>query len=202
MSAEGHYYCDTIGQEAPRAGFDWKQEPTRKGPKVQIKLLNGTTSAIRIWDGVKRDWRFTALGRHYYKESQDRYVVTFPVKQTLIRMNGSVWEEQTVLKSSATEIGRSEIMPQERQLEEVKRRAVDYMASLPLDDEGQRVLIDGGVSMKRTTLDESRQLEYNREEILIRPDGSLTVSAVLHRPLRAARPWSFGWRLSRGLRGD
>ena len=47
--------------------------------------------------------------------------------------------------------------------------------------------------MKHTTLDEAGSLEYNREEILIRPDGSLTVSAVLHRPLRAARPWSFGF---------
>ena len=130
LSAEGHYYYDTIGEEAPHAGFDWKHTPTRRGSKVQIKLLNGTTSAVRIWDGVKRDWRFTALGRQYYKESQDRYVVTFPVKQTLIRMNGSVWEEHTVLKSTATEIGEiivPTLMPQEQQLEKVKRRAVDYI---------------------------------------------------------------------------
>ena len=80
LSGAGHYYYDTIGEDAPHAGFDWKQEPTRRGPKVQIKLLNGRTSAVRIWDGVKRDWRFTALGRQYYKESQDRYVVTFPMK--------------------------------------------------------------------------------------------------------------------------
>ena len=136
------------------------------------------------------------MGHNFYKESQDRYVVTFPVKQSLMRMNGSVWEEETVLKSTATEIGEITVptlTPEEEQLEEVKRRAVDYMASLPLDDEGRRVLIEGGGSMKHTTLDESRSLEYNREEILIRPDGSLTVSAVLHRPLRAARPWSFGF---------
>jgi hypothetical protein len=61
-------------------------------------------------------------------------------------MNGSVWEEETVLKSTATEIGEITVptlMPEEGQLEEVKRRAVDYMASLPLDDEGRRVLIEG-----------------------------------------------------------
>ncbi len=81
LSAEGHYYYDGIGEEAPHAGFDWKETPKRRGSKVQIKLLNGTTSAVRVWDGVKRDWRCTALGRQYYKKSQDRYVVTSPVTQ-------------------------------------------------------------------------------------------------------------------------
>ena len=47
LRAEGHYYYETVGQEAPHAGFEWKQEQTRKGPKFQIKLLNGKTSAVR-----------------------------------------------------------------------------------------------------------------------------------------------------------
>ncbi len=54
LTAEGHYFYNKIGQEAPASGFDWKQEPTRRPPKVQIKLLNGKTSAVRIWDGVNR----------------------------------------------------------------------------------------------------------------------------------------------------
>ena len=44
------------------------------------------------------------------------------------------------------------------------------------------------------TLDTERAVEYNKEEIIIQQDGSMTVDAVLHRPLRAARPWSFGFR--------
>ncbi len=39
-----------------------------------------------------------------------------------------------------------------------------------------------------------RGIEYNKEEIFIRQDSSMTVDAVLHRPLRAARPWGFGFR--------
>ena len=125
LTAEGHYYYNKVGQEAPAAGFDWKQEPTRKGPKVQIKLLNGKTNAVRIWDGVNRQWRFTALGKKYYKESTDRYVITSPVLQTLIRYNGSKWEDETVLKSTATSIGEitlPTLMPEEEQLAEVKRK--------------------------------------------------------------------------------
>ena len=41
---------------------------------------------------------------------------------------------------------------------------------------------------------EVRQLEYNKETIAIRQDGSLTVSALMHRPLRAAKPWRFGFK--------
>ncbi len=104
LTAEGHYYYEKVGQEAPAAGFDWKQEPARKGPKVQIKLLNVTTNAVRIWDGVNRQWRITALGKKYYKESTDRYVITFPVEQSLLRHNGSIWLDRSVLKSTATDI--------------------------------------------------------------------------------------------------
>ena len=54
LTAEGHDFYNKTQQQAPSSGFDWKQEPTRRGPKVQIKLLNGKTSAVRIWDGIKR----------------------------------------------------------------------------------------------------------------------------------------------------
>ncbi len=65
LTAEGHYFFEQVGQEPLASGFDWKQEPTRKGPKVHIKFLNGKTNAVRIWDGIKRDWRFTALGKKF-----------------------------------------------------------------------------------------------------------------------------------------
>ena len=117
--------------------------------------------------------------------------------QTLIRYNGSKWEVETVLESTALEavgeITLPTLMPEEEQLAEVKRRALEYIASLPVDDEGRKVLVKGGGSAAEATLIGNFPLEYKREEILIRPDGSLTVSAVLHRPLRSAMPWSFGF---------
>ena len=134
LTAEGQYFYEQVGQEPLASGFDWKQEPTRKGPKVQIKLLNGKTNAVRIWDGVKRDWRFTALGKKFYKESMDRYVITFPVIQTLIRINGTESMDFTVIRSTAVEeigeITLPTLMPEEEQLAEVKRRALAYIANL------------------------------------------------------------------------
>ncbi len=44
------------------------------------------------------------------------------------------------------------------------------------------------------TLDTERGTEHNKEEIIIRQYGCTTVDAVLHRPLRAAQPWSLGFR--------
>ena len=57
------------------------------------------------------------------------------------------------------EITMPTLMPEEEQLAEVKRRALHYIASLPLDDEGRKVLIQGGGSMKPITLIENRPLE-------------------------------------------
>ncbi len=62
-----------------------------------------------------------------------------------------------------------------------------------MNEYGDRVIFEGGGSVPTVTFNEASPHEYNREEILIRPDGSLTVSAVLHRPLRNARPWCFGF---------
>ncbi len=118
---------------------------------MQIKLLNGKTNAVRIWDGIKREWRFTALGRHYYKESTDRYVITFPVRLAMIRHNGSVWTDWSVLKSTATDIGEvtlPTLMPEEEQI------ALHFIASLLLDEDGDKVLVKGGGSAPHVTLNE------------------------------------------------
>ena len=79
----------------------------------------------------------------------DRYVITFPVLQTLLRINGTEWTDFTVIKSTAVEeigeITLPTLMPEEEQLAEVKRRALAYIASLPLDDEGRKVMLKGGL---------------------------------------------------------
>ena len=203
LTADGRYYYEKTGQQAPDAGFDRTQAPTRRGAREQIKLLNGSTASLRIWDNIERQWRFTKLGHKYYGESLDRYVVTFPVRISLLRINNTTYTDVSVLKSTAVSLGEITVprtMSDEQQLAEVKRRTMQFLASLELDDNGQKVLVEGGGSSAHVVLDEEndkdgrkRENQYNREEILAQPDGSLTVAAVLHRPLRAARPWSFGF---------
>ncbi len=117
-----------------------------------IKLLNGKTFAVRIWDGVQRRWRFIRLGLKNYAESQDSNVVTFPVQAVAIRIDVSRFEEDTVLKSTATRLGEIKLrtpMPDAEQLAEVKRLTGAYLAGRPVDDEGRKILIKGGGANRR-----------------------------------------------------
>ncbi len=58
-----------------------------------------------MWDRVHRRWRFTKLGRNFYQNPTDNYVATFPVCTTLVRINGSVYEDDSVVQSTATAPG-------------------------------------------------------------------------------------------------
>jgi hypothetical protein len=132
-------------------------------------------------------------------------VVTFPAVSSLVRLNGSVYMDKTVVKSTALTLGEiavPSLMPSDEQLALVKAKTEEFISTLPRDDDNKKVLIEGGGSTMHMVLDdeadpvtgEVRQLEYNKETIAIRQDGSLTVSALMHRPLRAAKPWSFGFK--------
>ena len=106
--------------------------------------------------------------KQFYAESQGSYVVSFP--------------DKTVVKSTATALGMIKLptlMSDADQLAEVRRQTDAFLAGLHLDDEGRQVIVEGGGSTAHYTLDTSRAIEYNREEIIVNPDGSLTVSAVL-----------------------
>ena len=121
LTTDGTYYCQTAGLAAPDKGFDYNQEPIRRGARVQIKLLDGSMATVRSWDGVKRRWRFSNIGHHFYRDSQDSYVVTFPVNMSLVRLSGSIHSDASVLKSTATSLGEIKLpslMPDDEQLAE------------------------------------------------------------------------------------
>ena len=114
---------------------------------MQIKLLDGSPATVRSWDGVRRMGRFTKLGQLFCRDSKDPYVVTFPVNVSLFRINRSMYHNTSVLKSTATssgEIKLPSLMPDDEQLAEVKRFTEQLIENLPVDDEGQNVLIAGG----------------------------------------------------------
>ncbi len=188
LTALGEYYYEATAQRAPNRNFDYNQEPQRRGTRVQVSLLDGQKATVRTWDGVKKAWRFTKTGQEFYRDSVDRFVVSFPVKEMHI-VNGDIaWEKETVLKSTATPLGEitlPTLMPEEQQLAEVKRRADAFVASLSelpgIEGSKEFKIVD---SYNYTVLDTTRSIEHNRDHIDIRPNGESVVSAVLHRPLR------------------
>ena len=197
LTSAGEYYYETAGLPPPNRRFNYGQEPVRNGARIQIRLHDGSLSTVRTWDNVNRRWRFTKLGQQYYKDSKDHYVVTFPVHTTLVRVNGSLFHVDSVLHSTAVGLGEiavPSLMPDAEQLVEVRRQTAEFIASLSADREGEMVLIEGGGSEAHITLDVGGEIQYNKETISIQPEGGLVVSALLHRPLRASKPWSFGFR--------
>ena len=92
LTPAGKYFYEKTSQQAPNRGFDFNQEPTRRGNRVQASLLDGQRATVRTWDGVQRKWRFTKAGQEFYKDSEDRYVVTFPTREVHIKDGEIVWE--------------------------------------------------------------------------------------------------------------
>ncbi len=65
LAAAGAYYYDTAGRVAPDQLFDYSLEPTRRGVRLQIMLLDGSQPTVRSWDGASRRWRFTKIGQRF-----------------------------------------------------------------------------------------------------------------------------------------
>ena len=81
MTIAGEYYYATTAQRAPTGGLDYAQMPERRGNRATVKLLDGRKAGVRSWDPVRSEWRYTKLGRDFYKDAKDSYVVTFPVRE-------------------------------------------------------------------------------------------------------------------------
>ncbi len=122
--------------------------------------------------------------------------MTFPVLTSLVRINGSVYLDSSVLKNAATKLGEqrlSFVLPDDVQLAEVKRWAEEFIVSLHVDIQNRKILIPSGGSPSEMKLGISCGLAYNKEEIIIKQDGCLSVNALLRQPFRAAKPWAFGF---------
>ena len=91
VTPAGEYYYEKTGQEAPR-NFDYAQRPVRKGYRETIKLLDGTSRAVSVWSAGA--WKQTNLGKKFYLNATDRYVVSFPVSVDIVRKNGTVYRRE------------------------------------------------------------------------------------------------------------
>ncbi len=209
LTAAGKHYYEKTTKEAPKNGFDPTQKPTARGAQEVAKMLDGQTVVLRSWDGVKREWRFTRAGRAYYKNSPDRYVVRFHTVEVVVRTNRAIWAEKSVLPSTATDLGEIEVpalWPQARQLEEIKRRAREWLASLDTEEVEPeqavanlaagtwRIIVSATGSMKTVLAKADCELELDKQTISVHEGGEVDVEAVLHRPLRQGLPWNFGFR--------
>ena len=186
LTGIGKYYYDKSGIPPP-GQFSWTQDSVRKGRSQYIKLLDGTQKKISTWDNVNREWRLTSLGRTFYSKAVDRYTILWPVKIQLTRINGSIFEREDWLPSTAIEsLGEIEVprsLSEDAQRQKVAQIERTWREAQP-NIVGQKVLLSG---YEAQILDDNREIQYNRLSVSQTGD----VEAVMHRPLREGKPWRF-----------
>ena len=186
ITAAGRYYYSKTGLPEP-GKFDFQQDSIRKGRSQFISLLDGSQKKISTWDNVNREWKLTALGRTFYSKAVDRFVVLFPVRIQLTRINGSIFEREDFMPSTSIEsLGEIEVPrslgenQQRTRVAQIERTWRDQQPTI----EGEKVLLAG---YETFLLDTSRPIQYNKLSVTQAGD----VEAVMHRPLRDGKPWNF-----------
>ena len=125
VTPAGGYFFDQAGIEPPK-GFDYNQIPVRRGQRHVITLLDGTTKAVQFYNPATSTFRTTALGKKYFAKAVDRYRVSFPTIVNVARTNGSLYQRDDWLPSTAIpnlgEIEVSRGLSEAQQIAEVRRK--------------------------------------------------------------------------------
>ena len=109
LTPAGKYYYEKT-RITPPGRFDYTQDAVRRGRSQYITLLDGTQKKISTWDNVNRKWKPTALGNTFLTNKIDKFTVLWPVKVQLTRVDGSIYEREDWLPSTAiTELGEIEV---------------------------------------------------------------------------------------------
>ena len=185
----GKYYYEKTGIPTP-GQFDYTQDAERRGRSNYIKLLDGSQKKVSTWDNINRSWKLTAMGKLFYSRAVDKYTVLWPVKIQLTRVDGSIYEREDWLPSTAIpELGEIEVprsLPENEQRQQVAQKELAWRQQQPVAQDGNRILI-AGYETHMTDVSDARRVQFNKLSVNTQGD----VEAVLHRPLREGSPWSF-----------
>ena len=161
LTAAGQYYYDQTGIAPPKK-FDYQQDAVRRGASQSITLLDGTTEKVSTWDNINREWKLTALGKAFYAKAVDKYTILWPVRIQLTRINGSIFEREDWLPSTAIDaLGEIEVprpLTEKEQRERVARIEQTWREQQPTI-EGEKVRLPG---YETHVLDTSRPIQYNK----------------------------------------
>jgi hypothetical protein len=116
----------------------------------------------------------------------DKFTILWPVKIQLSRINGSIFEKDDWMPSTATELGEIEVLrslsenEQRTRVAQIERQWRDAQPTI----EGEKVLLPG---YETHVLDTTPGIQYNKLSINQQGD----VEATMRRPLREGKPWTF-----------
>ena len=107
-TAAGRYFEQASAQDLPVGGFD-TSPPMRSGDTEYVTTRSGEQRATRRWDPTSQEYRFTAVGKSYYKRLKRNYVVQVPVRVTGTRKDGSQYHIRSTLPIAKLGIDRVEL---------------------------------------------------------------------------------------------
>lgn len=89
----GRYWEQISKESLPEGGF-LQQTASREGNTETIKLRDGGRGITRRWD-TAGEWKFTALGKAYYRTLRRNYVVQVPVVIKGSRKDGATYSRKS-----------------------------------------------------------------------------------------------------------
>lgn len=191
----GLHYFSLLNQDPPDRRFDSQQAPVRAryGRREEITLKDGSTAVVRTWNNRNKTWRLTKIGQEFYSHRPITWSVQVPVIEYLPRKNGSYYQKEGWVPSSAipelSDLTFYGHLDEKDQRAEVLARVNSWLTSKKDRFEGKTIINEAAYDIQ--TLDTNREIEYSKEETFLE-DGQAQVAAVLNRPLRAHDPLLWG----------
>ena len=80
-------------EDPPNRGFDPTQQAARapRGKSETIMLRDGSRAAVRTWKYLTKEWRSTRLGKEFFGQRSDRWIIHIPVSVHHKRKNGTTF---------------------------------------------------------------------------------------------------------------
>jgi hypothetical protein len=176
MTKNGIYFYKELLEDPPNRGFDPGQQAMRapRGKSEQILLRDGSKGTVRTWNHLTKEWRNTKLGKDFFGQRSDRWLINIPVKVHHKRGGGlNPWIRQGwAISTSIASLGEFSFpstMPEAEQKAEVQRQYVAWKATLTRDAYGELIMpVD---AYDACTLDEGEIEQYSKEEV--RPEAAV-----------------------------
>ena len=96
MTKNGIYFYKELLEDPPNRGFDPSQQAARapRGKSETILLRDGSRGTVRTWNHLTKEWRITKLGKEFFGQRSDRWLINIPVKVHHKRANWPDWIRQ------------------------------------------------------------------------------------------------------------
>ena len=163
------------------AGGFLPQTPQREGNVETVKLRNGKRSITRRWLPAQGKWRFTPLGKRYYRTLTRHAIVSIPTYKIGRRRDGSTYQINNIhVPLSVLGINKPEIS---LDMDEASR--YDKIKQLVLNEMGEGALLSH--SDETWFYDPEGEWKISEETVGVDPETKkpLAVVNALERPLGA-----------------